>query len=144
MTAPSNLREALGPFAKAADNYADCADDDKFIDDDATVTVGNLREARAALATLSPKPEAREAIANLIRAFVGTRIEATNYGLKYKAEDLYNLVDGLLSSGLMQDSQDEGWTAAARRAVIVAKESGSKTHPRVAAIRSRSDGGEQG
>ena len=42
------VRAALEPFAKAADNYADCQDD-KYIDEDATVTVANLREARAAL-----------------------------------------------------------------------------------------------
>lgn len=49
LNAAPRLVKALGPLAKAADNYADC-DDEKFIDDDATITVGDLREARAALA----------------------------------------------------------------------------------------------
>lgn len=43
-----NLMKRLEPFANAADNYADCKDS-KFIDYDATLTVADLREARAAL-----------------------------------------------------------------------------------------------
>lgn len=49
----ASLREALEPIAKAADNYADCADE-KYIDDDATVSVADLRNIRAALAEPVP------------------------------------------------------------------------------------------
>jgi hypothetical protein len=49
IAAAPEIAEAGRPFAKAADNYADC-EDAKFIDADATITVGDLREMRAALA----------------------------------------------------------------------------------------------
>lgn len=49
-----DLVKALEPFAKAADNYADVPGDahaeGSFVDNDATITVAMLREARAALA----------------------------------------------------------------------------------------------
>ena len=45
----AKMRKALKPFAEAAHNYAECTDDNRFLDDDATVSVGDLREARAAL-----------------------------------------------------------------------------------------------
>jgi hypothetical protein len=41
------LMAAIQPFVQAADNYADC-DDAKYIDNDATLTVGNLRDVRTA------------------------------------------------------------------------------------------------
>jgi hypothetical protein len=44
----ADLVEALKPFAKAADNYADCSDE-RYLDNDATLTVADLREARLAL-----------------------------------------------------------------------------------------------
>ena len=52
------LVKALTPFAKAADNYADAPGDSeneasRFIDNDATISVADLREARAVLAALS-------------------------------------------------------------------------------------------
>lgn len=49
----AELEAALRPFAKAADNYAGLSGDGYCIDNDATVTVGDLREARA---VLSGKP----------------------------------------------------------------------------------------
>lgn len=42
----ARLRKILEPFVKAADNYADCHDD-RYLDADAMLTVGDLREFRA-------------------------------------------------------------------------------------------------
>jgi chromosome segregation ATPase len=46
--ADERMRKALEPFERAAYNYSDCSDE-RFIDNDATITVANLREARAVL-----------------------------------------------------------------------------------------------
>lgn len=41
-----DLVKALKPFAEAADSYADATDEDEHIDNDATVRIRDLREAR--------------------------------------------------------------------------------------------------
>lgn len=58
LAAAPDMLAAAKPIAKAADNYADC-DDGFFIDNDATITVGQLRSLRAAIAKAEPGQKIR-------------------------------------------------------------------------------------
>lgn len=84
--------EALGSlsvFAKAADNYADCKDE-KYLDEDATISVADLRNARAALARI-PAPQAewrapegwqlvpKKLDARMLLALDGTHLKQSQY-----------------------------------------------------------------
>jgi len=57
----ATLSKALEPFSEAADHYSGEQDDDEHVDNDSIITVGHLRDARAAL---SKKPAAEEGLAN--------------------------------------------------------------------------------
>lgn len=79
----SLAQEALHPFAKAADNYADVTDEARYIDEDATVTVAHLREARQALSAAPGDPahrERMEADDDLMDILVAWQLGYTNNG----------------------------------------------------------------
>ena len=124
----------------------------------------DLRAIDAALATFQPDGERREAIARMIdpEAFEDDR--PTWHDRRVRALDK---ADTILAFGLVQNEAgirrderekcadqadahvvkefDDAWIIARairnRNAVEIAKSSGTKVHPRVAAIRSARDGG---
>jgi hypothetical protein len=162
--APS-IKEALQSAKKLADDFSNCSTDEIY---------KARRLIDAALATLQPSGERREAIARIIERLRDALVDdEPNYGkclrMSLSYDDVSQAADQLeiLASGLVQDEAgirrderekcaaqadslvtkefDEAWIIARairnRNAVEIAKSSGAKVHPRVAAIRSARDGG---